>query len=163
MQVNSQRRYCLMNNKLEQIERLRERANVTYDEAKQAYEAADGDLLEALIILEKQGKVRPPEGDGFYSSERPQVEQPQEEKKKSKGEDFSSKLDRFWQFLVKLVNKGNNTIFEVSQNDVTVVKIPITIMVIFTLFLPWLVVSLLVLGLFFKFRYRVYENPENGN
>ncbi|HHX02416.1 MAG TPA: DUF4342 domain-containing protein [Firmicutes bacterium] len=152
-----------MNNKLEQIERLRERANVTYDEAKQAYEAADGDLLEALIILEKQGKVRPPEGDGFYSSERPQVEQPQEEKKKSKGEDFSSKLDRFWQFLVKLVNKGNNTIFEVSQNDVTVVKIPITIMVIFTLFLPWLVVSLLVLGLFFKFRYRVYENPENGN
>ncbi len=41
-------------NKLEQIEKLREKANVTYDEAKQAYEAADGDLLEALIILERQ-------------------------------------------------------------------------------------------------------------
>ena len=33
---------------LDQIERLREKANVTYEEAKNALEAANGDLLDAL-------------------------------------------------------------------------------------------------------------------
>ncbi|MDR3119870.1 MAG: hypothetical protein LBU58_00805 [Clostridiales bacterium] len=52
---------------LEMVDKLRERANVTFDEAKAALDAADGDILEALIYLEKQGKVPPPQG-GFYSS-----------------------------------------------------------------------------------------------
>ena len=54
--------------RLEQIEKLRERAKVTYDEARAAYDAANGDLLEAMIILEKQGKVQPPHGGGVYST-----------------------------------------------------------------------------------------------
>lgn len=53
---------------LEQVEKLREKANVSYDEAKAALEAANGDMLEALINLEKQGKVVPPEGGGYYRS-----------------------------------------------------------------------------------------------
>ena len=45
---------------LEKVDRLRQRANVTYEEAKQALEQTGGDLLEAVILLEKQGKVDPP-------------------------------------------------------------------------------------------------------
>lgn len=151
-----------MNNKLEQIERLRERAKVTYDEAKHAYEAAGGDLLEALILLEKQGKVKPPEGNGFYSSEQPTVEQ-HEEKKQSKGGNSDSSLKRFWQFLVGLFHRCNNTTVEMIQNDETKVKIPLTLVILFTLFLPWVVIVLLVLGLFFNFKYRIYENPKDEN
>ena len=51
--------------RLEQIERLRAKANVSYEEAKQAYEAANGDLLEAVIMLERQGKIKPPKGTDF--------------------------------------------------------------------------------------------------
>lgn len=36
----------------EKIEKLRTRANVTYEEAKAAFGEANGDLLEAMIILE---------------------------------------------------------------------------------------------------------------
>ena len=95
--------------RLEQIERLRERANVSYDEAKQAYEAADGDLLEAMIILERQGKVKPPEGDGFYSSERPKPVEVTAEEENSNGDSFTDGLQRFWDFLVRLIHKGNST------------------------------------------------------
>ena len=42
----------------EKIEKLRERANVTYEEAKEALNAANGDLLDAMIYLERQGKVK---------------------------------------------------------------------------------------------------------
>ncbi|MDR2615905.1 MAG: ubiquitin, partial [Oscillospiraceae bacterium] len=45
---------------LEQVEKLRERANVSFEEAKAALDEADGDLLDALILLEKQGKTAAP-------------------------------------------------------------------------------------------------------
>ena len=42
----------------EKVEVLREKANVSYEEAREAIKQADGDLLEAMVILEKQGKVK---------------------------------------------------------------------------------------------------------
>jgi hypothetical protein len=41
----------------EMVEKLREKANVSYEEAKAALEAADWNLLDALVLLENQGKV----------------------------------------------------------------------------------------------------------
>ena len=45
----------------EKIEKLRARANVTYEEAKAALAEANGDLLDAMIVLEKEGRVAKPE------------------------------------------------------------------------------------------------------
>ena len=53
---------------LEQVERLREKANVSYTQARDALERSGGDLLEALIWLESQGAVPPPEGGRFYTT-----------------------------------------------------------------------------------------------
>ncbi|MDR2487794.1 MAG: hypothetical protein LBD12_07495, partial [Clostridiales Family XIII bacterium] len=43
---------------LEQIDALKKRANVSYEEARAALEGTEGDLLEALIILEREGKTK---------------------------------------------------------------------------------------------------------
>ena len=40
---------------LEQVERLRSLADVSYADAKAALEAADGELLDALIWLDQEG------------------------------------------------------------------------------------------------------------
>jgi hypothetical protein len=42
---------------IEQVEQLTSRTGVSYADAKAALEAADGDLLEALIALERDGKT----------------------------------------------------------------------------------------------------------
>jgi hypothetical protein len=52
---------------LEMVDKLRERANVTFDEAREALDMSDGDMLDAVIYLEKQGKIPPPKG-GAYST-----------------------------------------------------------------------------------------------
>ena len=39
---------------LEQVEQLRAHAAVSYEEARRALEACDGDLLDALILLERE-------------------------------------------------------------------------------------------------------------
>ena len=46
-----------MNVSLEQIDLLRKRANVSYEEAKEVLEKFDGDIIEALVYLEKNKKV----------------------------------------------------------------------------------------------------------
>ena len=38
---------------MEKVERLREKANVTYEEAKAALEETGGDLLDAVVLLER--------------------------------------------------------------------------------------------------------------
>ena len=46
---------------LEKVEALREKANISYEEAKNILDEANGDLLEAMVLLERQGKIRKPE------------------------------------------------------------------------------------------------------
>ncbi len=143
--------------RLEQIERLRKRADVTYDEAKNAYEASDGDLLEAIILLERQGKVKTPQGEGYYSNEKANEaghHQSEEEKK----DGFVDNLEKFGRFLTKLINKGNNTAFEVVHDDVVKVKIPVTALVILLLFIPYVIIPGMIIGLFFNLRYRFNED-----
>ena len=56
---------------LEQVERLREKADVSYEQAKAALEEAGGSLLDALILLERQGRVNPGAGRSARYSTRP--------------------------------------------------------------------------------------------
>ena len=52
---------------LEQVERLREKADVSYAQAKQALEYSGGNLLDALIYLKEQGAIPRPQG-AYYST-----------------------------------------------------------------------------------------------
>ena len=62
---------------VETVEKLRARAGVSYDEAREALDVSDDDVFDALIWLEKNGKTKPPgvssystEGDGERDGER---------------------------------------------------------------------------------------------
>ncbi len=53
---------------LEKVEKLREKTGVSYEEAKQALEACNYDVLDALIYLEKKGKVKAPEVESYTTN-----------------------------------------------------------------------------------------------
>lgn len=116
---------------LEQIEMLRERARVTYAEAKEVLEKCNGDILEALIMLEGQAKVRAPKAEfhetGAY--------------KTSKGILSSVK---------KLIKKGNETKFVISNWERTVIDMPVTLLVIITAVMPPLAVAGILVALLTK-------------
>ena len=61
---------------MQMVEKLREYADVTYEEAKAALDEANGDLLEAVIILERQGKTKQPEQSTYTTKaeEQPQYQ-----------------------------------------------------------------------------------------
>lgn len=160
--------------KLEQIERLRERAQVSYDEARAAYDEANGDLLDALIVLEKQGKVAAPKGDGYYRSEQktePEqfTEHKEDHSKKRRNSNqetnsnFKDTLDKLWKFFTDLVRKGNETSFEVLKDKEHMASFPVTVLALLLLFAPWVTLPLIVIGLFFGFHYQFVSNDQNGD
>ena len=51
------------------VEKLRARAGVTYDEASEALNRSDGDILDALLWLEKNGKTEPPRVS-YYTTDK---------------------------------------------------------------------------------------------
>ena len=157
--------------RLEQIEKLRERAQVSYDEARAAYNDAEGDLLEALIILERQGKVAPPKGDGYYRSEQTVSEPINEEKEERSGgrrttneqenNNFKETLDKIWKFFSGLIKKGNETSFEVLKDKEHMATFPVTVLALLLLFAPWITLPLIVIGLFFGFHYQFVSNTDD--
>ncbi len=155
---------------LEQVEKLREYADISYDEAKTALENADGDILQALIDLERQGKVKPPQGGGHYSSGSVTVsscdgkEEYKKEKAYSKcgnGEKsaFSRNMKRFFSWMGEIIHKGNVNALVVEKNGDSMMRLPITVLVLLLIFAFWIVVPLLIIGLFFSFRY-YFQGPD---
>ena len=90
---------------LEKVDRLRQRANVTYEEAKQALEQTGGDLLEAVILLEKQGKVDPPPPTRPAPSAGEGGQQHTYQQGQSGRATFGEVCGRFVRFLGRLVRR----------------------------------------------------------
>ncbi len=149
---------------LEQVEKLREKANVTYNEAKAALEACEDDLLDAVIYLERQGKVNAPQSGGCYNSisgtlPDKGLEDVRPAYSENRGKSFSQLLRRALRWCGVIISTGNRNSFEVRQGERVVTAIPVTILVLLLLSSFWLVVPLMIIGFFFNFRY-VFKGPE---
>ncbi|HWI54947.1 MAG TPA: ubiquitin, partial [Desulfobacteria bacterium] len=122
---------------LEQVEKLCAMANISYEEAKAALDAANGDLLDAIIYLEKQGKVHAPTGGGYYSSEKTvdagavsDEENSWERQgyKNPKENSFIAFLKKSWKFSIKMIRKGNINSFEVLKGEEIKASFPVTVL-----------------------------------
>jgi len=124
---------------LESIDRVRERAHVSYEEARAALEKCNGDVVEALIYLEKQDKVK---GPGH------------EKESKTKSETESG----FWATINRILKAGNETKLVISKGSDVVVNLSLTIVILITIILPPLTLLGLLVALFTNHRIQV-EKP----
>jgi len=148
---------------LEKVEKLREKANCSFAEAKEALDNSGGDILDALIYLERNGKATVPAGGGFFSGADAAVPTMQEpvgndtgkSHSHGSGEEFSDMMKRFGAFLLKLFNMGlNNHLEATSRNGDKMFACPILIVILLAVFFPWITIPLFVISLFFGVRYR---------
>ena len=135
---------------LELVEKLKEVTGVTYNEAKEVLEHTKGDLLEAVLYLERQGKVKKPQNDGFATSTAAPVEAPKQAKKQEQSDGFQ----KFVEWVKRVIHLGNINDFVVYKEDATTLSIPLTIFALLLMFGFWIVFPLTVIALFFGYRYR---------
>lgn len=144
---------------MEHVEKLREKANVSYTEAKAALDACGDDLLEALLYLERQGKVNPPEHGGYYSSKDEQKEKQSAtaetiRQSEPKGESFSQLMGRFFRWIRGLFVKSCENLFCVQRGGSQIITMPVLVLILLLIFCFWLVIPLLIVGLFLGCQYR---------
>ena len=145
---------------LEQVERLREKADVSYAQAKEALEYSGGNLLDALIYLEETGAIPRPEG-AYYSTRGESTASTQEsradvlpelvrEEKRAR-----PKIGIFRRIRYALLDNE----LEIWRRDQPVTALPVLILILLLVFAFWVTVPLLILGLFLGFRYR-FSGPD---
>ncbi len=154
---------------LEQVEKLRQYGDITYDEAKRALEEAKGDTLEAIIILEKQKLIEEPKNGGYHNSinrrqeanNHFQEKESKNESKESHGVSFAQLIGKFSKWCGEIISKGNRNHLEVLKGENKVISIPVTILALLLFFMFWITVPLIVVGLFFGYRY-MFIGPDLG-
>lgn len=135
----------------EQVERLKQSTGATEEEARAALRAAGGDLLEAVLWLERQGK-RPAPSGGTYSTrpggETGTVLTVPASPASGKGAGAEGTGRRLWAALVELFRQSMRNRFEVVRRGVVLVSIPVLVLAVLVLAAFWVVVPLAVVGLF---------------
>ncbi|MBQ2691519.1 MAG: DUF4342 domain-containing protein [Clostridia bacterium] len=139
---------------LEKVEKLRAKANITYEEAKAVLEEAGGDLLDAMILLEKRGKIPSPENNTSKNTEAPKEEPIIGEvtgKKSFYGHKSAAQNDGWYTFknwVKSLFARGNRNSLQIKRRDEVLAAMPVTVFVAALFFAFWVTVPLLVIGLF---------------
>mgnify|MGYP002570180942 CR=1 FL=1 len=165
---------------LEQVEQLRAHAAVSYEEARRALEACDGDLLDALILLEREGRIPPGGGRGAFFTTQPGAAPEPPPSGPTRGPEASGKDEkRFWGLAVTAEERGSwrarlrellaaavdllrhCTVnqFEVWRNGERMTALPVLILILLVLVAYWISLPLLVVGLFFGCKYR-FSGPD---
>jgi len=163
----------------EQVEKLREKVNVSFEDAKAALEITDGDLLDAVIYLEKSGKIESPRMSayntqtggvhgGYHETHTPygpywrkrhggaDWDHEDYERKKSK---FREGVRALWGKFCALVRKGNANSFVVSKDGQDTLSVPVTVLVLSALCFFWVTLPLLIIGLFCGCKYQ-FRGPD---
>ncbi len=119
---------------IEKIDMVRERMNVTYEEAKGALEAANWDVVEALITLERDEKAR--------------------------REEIFVRGNELVEKIKEIVRKGNINRLRVKQDDQVLVEIPVTAGVVGALLAPQLAIIGAVAALVSKCTVEIEKNED---
>lgn len=141
---------------LEKVEKIREKTGVSYEDAKAALEQSNEDVLDALVYLEAQGKIKKPQTSAYSTK----AESSQEFKKAASAYDtkddekFGDILKRFAKWCGELIKKGCENFFVVSKGTEEIITLPVLAIVLLLLGFFWIIVPLMIVGLFFGFTYK---------
>ena len=146
--------------KLEKVEKIREKTGVSYADALEALDLCEGDILDAIVYLEKSGKIENKTTAQFSSDSSAEnkaserlVNATAEYDKSSENATVGDGVDSFFEWVKKVVRKSIDTKFTVNRNKDQVLQVPVLVLVLALIFFFWIVLPLMVIGLFFDCRY----------
>ncbi|MBQ6231133.1 MAG: DUF4342 domain-containing protein [Eubacterium sp.] len=142
--------------KLEKVEKIREKTGVSYAEALMALEQNDGDILDAIIYIERNGKGNRSQDTARFSSTGNDDEASERLVNATAEYDRSNErdgVDSFFEWVKNVFRKSIETKFKVLKRNEEILQVPVLVLVIAMIFAFWIIVPLMIVGLFFDCRY----------
>jgi len=150
---------------IELVEKLVEKTGLSYGEAKAALEKTDWDILEAIIMLEQQGRVQGTRTAQFTTNaetndnRQGQSQQAKQTKEKcGAGDNFKKSAKSFGDWMKDVFDKGNKNSLQMHRKNEKLIEMPITAFVLLLIFCFWVIIPLMVISLFLGCRYSFSGN-----
>ena len=153
---------------MEQVERLREKSGATYEACRDALERTDGNLLDAVILLERAGYSRTA---GATFTTKPgekaaeaawMVLSPESgQRGGKKRSDWRDGAAEVWEAGKNLLRHAVENQFEVWRRGEMMTSMPVLILALLIILVFWISMPLLIIGLFLGCRYR-FAGPDLG-
>ncbi|MBR6472399.1 MAG: hypothetical protein IKS99_01550 [Firmicutes bacterium] len=144
----------------EKVEKLVEKAGVSYEDAKAALEKAEGDLLDAMILLEKEGKAEAPKQSSYSTKYEQQaqyvsVEQQVENDRKSydKEEQRRERKEKFRSGVAKIKDFVTSNFLLIKRNGDLVAKLPLWAVILIFVIAWHISIIAVIVSLFFGVSY----------
>ena len=138
----------------EMAELLSKKAGVSLEEARQALAENEWDLLDAMVALERRGRTAM-ESVTVDGTKENAYSEPQQVKNTVRKESFfTNGFAEIWHYIKRLWRLSLDTSFTVTRRGEQIFGIPVLVLVVLLLCCFWVVLPLLVIGLFIGCKYR---------
>lgn len=151
------------------IDKLQSKTNISYEEAKNALEKTNWDILDAIVYLEEKGKVQRPSVSIFYTNDYKgnyKYSEITNDKYQENNYNNSKKDNSFqgiFEVVCKIIDTCNNIFFEVKRENIAFLRLPITVIILLLIFTFWIVIPLYIIGLFFDIEFSLSGKWEGTN
>ena len=153
---------------MEMVEKLREKANISIEEAKAVLEKNNWDMLDALIELERQGKITDGvkmstenQNSAAYETVSPTVTGQAFEEEAGGSTAEKKNRGKIKRTLKQIFRMSIDNSFVVKRNEEVLIRVPVIIPIACAVASFWITAIVLFVGLIFGLKYS-FEGRELG-
>ncbi len=138
----------------EMAELLSKKAGVSLEEAREALAENEWDILDAMVALERKNRTEPTPVTVDRTESGPEYSEPQPVKSAPKRDPvFTNGFAMIWHYIKRVVQLSVETFFTVNRKDKNLISIPVLVLVILLIACFWVMLPVLVIGLFLGCQY----------
>ncbi|EKQ54226.1 MULTISPECIES: hypothetical protein [unclassified Clostridium] len=141
------------------VDKLKNEANISYEEAKIALEKSNWDILEAILYLEEKGRVQKPSISVFYTNQYSEnyknnkIISNRDQENNYNNAKKDTTFEGIFVKVCKIIDTWNNIFFEIKKESKVFLKIPVTVIILLLIFAFWMIIPLYIVGLFFELEF----------
>lgn len=153
--------------RLNLVEKLRTKTGITYEDAKMVLEINNWDILDSILYLEEQGKVKRPSVSIFYTNEYNENYEDEDQQfnfqevKKDNNYKSNNNFEGIFEAICKVIDTCNNIFIEIRGKNNFFLKLPLTVVIVLLIFGFWILIPLVVIGLFLDIKFSVESKKVN--
>lgn len=155
------------------IEKLMEKTNIQYEEAKITLEKNNYNILDAILDLEIGGKVKGPEVSVYYTNKFissneeilafPNANSSRDYNKEDVSGTGAYSRKNFFQVIGDFIERCNNIFVEISKGEKTYIRFPVTVVALLLFFCFWTVIVSIIISVFFDIEFSVSGEGIDGS
>ena len=148
--------------KLKLVDKLRAKTNISYEEAKSALEKNKWDILDAMVYLEHEGRIKKPSVSEFYTNDYKTTSSTKggevmkiREDKGSNNFKGKNDFEGVFEGICKVIDSCNNIFLTIKRRSKIIIRLPLTVVILLLFFAFWVIIPLMIIGLFFEMEFSV--------